>query len=89
MLIKISIVYLLAINMAGLIVMAADKQRAKKGKWRIAEKTLFLVALFGGSLGAWAGMYLFHHKTRRWYFVAGMPLILVLQVTAAMLIWKK
>lgn len=70
-------------NIAGIIVMWSDKRRAKKGAWRIPEKTLFLVSLLGGSIGTWAGMYLFRHKTKHWYFVIGMPLILVLQVALA------
>lgn len=72
--------YLILINLAGLMVMYADKSRAKRFRWRIPEKTLFLVALAGGSLGSILGMGLFRHKTKHWYFVAGMPLILVLQI---------
>lgn len=60
--------------------MRMDKQRAIKKKWRIRERTMFLTALAGGSPGTLAGMYLFHHKTRHWYFVLFMPLILVLQI---------
>lgn len=71
--------YLLFMNLAGLLIMWSDKHRAKQHIWRIPEKTLFLVSLLGGSLGTWFGMYLFHHKTRHWYFVIGMPLILVIQ----------
>ena len=60
--------------------MGLDKRKAKKNLWRIPEKTLFLSAILGGSAGAIAGMYVFHHKTRHWYFVIGMPLILVIQI---------
>lgn len=67
--------------------MGIDKRRAKRGAWRIRERTLFLLALFGGSAGAIAGMWLFHHKTRHWYFVVGMPAILILQVGAAVAVW--
>lgn len=74
------LIYLVIMNLIGLAVMAADKNKAKHHAWRIPEKTLFLVSVLGGSIGTWAGMYLFHHKTRHWYFVAGMPLILVLQI---------
>ena len=70
MLIKGIILYLLLANLIGLFVMAEDKKRARKHKWRIPEKTLFLVSVLGGSLGTWAGMYLFHHKTKHWYFWA-------------------
>lgn len=73
-------IYLICINVAGVPLMALDKWKAVRHAWRIPEKTLFAVALFGGSLGAWAGMYLFHHKTRHWYFVVGMPAILAVQI---------
>ncbi len=75
--------YLIGINLVGLYVMWADKRKAVRHKWRIPEKTLFLVSLIGGSAGTWAGMYLFRHKTKHWYFVVGMPLILLVQVIAA------
>ena len=76
----IVIIYLLLINLAAFVLMGLDKRKAKKNLWRIPEKTLFLSAILGGSAGAIAGMYVFHHKTRHWYFVIGMPLILVIQI---------
>lgn len=72
--------YLVIINMIAFGMMAADKHRARKHLWRIPERALFAAALFGGSVGAWVGMYLFHHKTKHWYFVVGIPLILALQI---------
>lgn len=75
--------YLAIINVAGFAVMGADKRRARRGSWRISERTLFTVALAGGSLGVLLGMRLFHHKTRHWYFVVGVPLILAVQVILA------
>ena len=69
--------------------MAMDKSRARKHQWRIPEKTLFLSAILGGSIGAIAGMYTFHHKTRHWYFVIGMPAILILQVVLAVWICSR
>lgn len=77
---KYILLYLLLANVAGLMVMFIDKKRAIKGAWRIPEKTLFLFSLIGGSIGTWAGMYLFHHKTKHWYFVIGMPAILIAQI---------
>ena len=77
------IAYLILINGIGLLAMGSDKRRAKKQNWRIPEKTLFGISLLGGSLGTWAGMYLFRHKTKHWYFVVGMPLIFVIQVLFA------
>lgn len=76
---------LLLINLITLVAYGVDKHRAKKGKWRISEKTLFLLPLIGGSVGAIAGMYLFRHKTRHWYFRIGLPVILVAQL--ALLAW--
>ena len=73
-------IYLLLINLVGFAMMGIDKNRAKRGAWRISEKTLFTCALLGGSLGTTLGMSTFRHKTRHWYFKYGMPLILVVQV---------
>ena len=72
--------YLVIMNLIGFAVMGIDKRRAVKRLWRIPESTLFIVALIGGSLGSIIGMYFFHHKTRHWYFVYGMPAILILQL---------
>ena len=69
-------------NILAFCLMGVDKHRARTRQWRIPERVLFGAALLGGSVGAWAGMYLFHHKTRHWYFVVGMPLILVVQAAA-------
>ena len=76
------LIYLIVMNLIGLAVMAMDKSKARHHTWRIPEKTLFLVSILGGSAGTWAGMYLFHHKTKHWYFVVGMPLILAAQLAA-------
>ncbi|MEE1305024.1 MAG: DUF1294 domain-containing protein [Agathobacter sp.] len=83
----IFLIYLAVMNLAGVAVMASDKSRAIKGKWRIPEKSLFLMSILGGSIGTWAGMYLFRHKTKHWYFVIGMPLILVLQVALGIFLY--
>lgn len=75
--------YLLLANLLGFCLMGIDKARAKKGAWRISEKTLFGVALFGGSVGSILGMQTFRHKTKHWYFVIGMPAILLLHILVA------
>ena len=75
--------YLLLMNIVGLYVMYSDERRAIKHRFRIPERTLFIVSLLGGSIGTWAGMYLFRHKTKHWYFVVGMPLILLCQCAGA------
>ncbi len=83
----ILLIYLAAVNLFGLIIMGVDKSRAKRRKWRIPEATLFLVAIIGGSVGSILGMYLFRHKTKHWYFVVGMPVILVLQIIAGLIMF--
>ncbi len=80
------VLYLAIVNLAGLIVMGVDKLRAKKRAWRIPESTLFVIALIGGSLGTTIGMHLFHHKTRHWYFLFGMPAILVIQIATVLIL---
>ena len=72
--------YLLVINIIAFGMMGIDKRRARREQWRIPERTLFLSAILGGSVGALLGMYAFHHKTRKWYFQYGMPAILILQL---------
>jgi uncharacterized membrane protein YsdA (DUF1294 family) len=66
-----------------------DKKRAKNGKWRIKEKTLFLVAIIGGSAGSVLGMNIFHHKTKHRVFAIGMPLILILQTIFILFLFGK
>ena len=72
--------YLLIINVIGLLVVKSDKQRAVNGEYRISEKSLFMAAILGGSIGTTAGMYEYRHKTKHWYFKLGMPFILFLQI---------
>ncbi len=74
-------VYALALSVISFFLMGLDKRRSKhRGARRIPERTFFLLALLGGSPGAVWGMLLFCHKTRHWYFVIGMPLILIAQL---------
>lgn len=82
------IFYLIVINFIGFLSMLLDKRRARKNLWRIPEKTLFLVALLGGSTGSILGMHLFHHKTKHWYFLWGMPVLLICQLAAAYFIFS-
>ena len=74
------IVYLLAINLIGLLIMYIDKRKAIKGNWRIPEKTLILIALLGGSIGTIIGMYWFRHKTKKLRFTIGFPVILLTEI---------
>ena len=71
---------LLAINAVAFIVYGIDKYKAKKAKWRIQETTLLLLAVLGGSIGAWMGMKVWHHKTMHKKFKYGIPAILLIQI---------
>lgn len=75
--------YLLIINAVGFLIMLADKEKAKKHLWRIPESTLLTVAALGGSIGCYAGMRLFHHKTRKPKFYIGVPVICAVQLLIA------
>ena len=77
------ICYLLAINIATFLLYGIDKYKAKKNQWRISEATLLTMAAIGGSIGAWAGMRLWHHKTMHKKFKYGIPLIIIMQVALA------
>ena len=79
------LIWVLALSMLDFVLMGADKRRARHNRRRVPEKTFFAVALLGGSPGAIAGMWLFRHKTRHWYFRFGFPLLTVLQI--ALLLW--
>ena len=83
------LVWLAAINLVTFAVYGIDKAKAKRGTWRVPEKTLFLLPLLGGSLGALLGMRVFHHKTKHWYFVWGIPLILLAQIALAVWLYVK
>ncbi len=77
---KILILYLIAINIISFGGMAWDKRAAVKHRWRTPEKTLFLLALIGGSVGSILAMILLHHKNRKPQFMIGFPVIFVLQI---------
>ncbi|MEI8200584.1 MAG: DUF1294 domain-containing protein [Eubacteriales bacterium] len=82
------LVYLSAVSLLGFILMGADKKKAAQHQWRIPEKTLFGVALIGGSIGALLGMWVFRHKTKHLTFSIGIPLIIAVQICAAVLIYR-
>ena len=85
---KYLLFYLLIINAAAFLLMLIDKRKARKNLWRIPERTLFAAAIFGGSIGSIAGMYLFRHKTKHWYFALGLPAILMGHVTLVLLLMR-
>lgn len=72
--------YLIIINIISFTAVFADKQKAKHNKWRISEKTIFLLALSGGGAGVYASMLLFRHKIKKRYFKIGIPFIVILQI---------
>lgn len=72
--------YFVAINTITFLIYGIDKFKAKKNKWRIPESTLLLLAIIGGSIGAWLGMKVWHHKTMHKKFKYGIPFIIVLQI---------
>ena len=80
---NIILYYLLAVNIATFFLYGIDKYKAKKGRWRISEATLLMMAVIGGSIGAWAGMRLWHHKTMHKKFKYGIPIIIIMQVALA------
>lgn len=77
--------WLLILNLLTFAAMGWDKWKARRKGRRIPERTLFLLAFFGGSLGGLAGMAVFRHKTRHKKFQIGFPLLFLLQ--AAFLVW--
>lgn len=88
LIIKILILYLLIISFIGYWSMRNDKRKAITHSRRTPEKTLFLYALLGGSVGSMAGMAVFRHKTRHLSFKLGMPLILIMQIVLIYLVGK-
>lgn len=86
---KLFILYLIAINLVTFIVYAKDKRKAKKGTWRTPESTLLLLAAIGGTIGALLAMYLLRHKTKHKKFFIGVPALLVLQLIVAFYLYNQ
>ena len=70
---------IIGVNVITFVVYGIDKLKAKKGKWRVPETTLLLLAIVGGSVGAWCGVKVWHHKTMHAKFKYGIPLIMAMQ----------
>ena len=86
---RILLVIITVMSLAAFAAFGLDKYKAKAGKWRIPERTLFLLALLGGGIGAFLGMKVFHHKTMHKQFVIGIPVIMVIQaVLLGWYLWK-
>lgn len=75
-----ALAYFVAVNVVTFVAYGIDKWKAKKGRWRISEATLLFLAVIGGSIGAWMGMSVWHHKTLHKKFRYGIPLIFIAQV---------
>ena len=82
-------IYLLIVNAIGFLLMLIDKRKAIRHRWRIPEKTLFLIAAIGGSVGSIMGMYTFRHKTKHLQFTLGMPAILIVQLILAFVFYTQ
>lgn len=80
------ILYIAAINLVTFFLYGIDKYKAKKSKWRVKESTLIWMSVFGGSVGAWLGMKVWHHKTQHKKFKCGIPLIMLAQIVIVALI---
>lgn len=80
-------IYIMIINVIGFVMMFIDKRKAQRHQWRIRERDLWLVALLGGSLGLWIGMYGFRHKTKHYAFVLGIPCLLFIQIWLIVKLW--
>ena len=78
--------YFVCVNVLTFFVYGIDKWQARQGKWRISEATLLLLAVIGGSIGAWLGMRVWRHKTMHKKFKYGLPLILLVQIALIYLI---
>lgn len=81
---RVMLYYLIVINIVTFLAFAMDKRRAVKRKWRIPEKTLLGLSLFGGSIGGLIAMYCFRHKIRKLAFAYGLPVMLLVQL---LIIW--
>ena len=80
--------YIIVISFITFIIFGVDKKRARRHEWRISEKVLFALAIIGGSIGAIIGMIAFHHKTKKWYFRIGMPVILAVQIAVVWALFR-
>lgn len=72
--------YLIIINIVTFLVYGIDKWKARKTMWRIREASLLMLAVLGGSIGAWFGMKVWHHKTQHKKFRYGIPAIIIIQL---------
>lgn len=80
--------YLFIINIIAFCIIYIDKQKARNKKWRVSEKCIFFVSFIGGGLGTFISMLIFRHKTKKWYFIIGIPCIIILQICLLFIVLK-
>ena len=85
---EVLLYYLIGINIVAFVVYGIDKVKARKNKRRIPEATLLMLAVIGGSIGAWLGMKVWHHKTLHKKFKYGLPLILMAQIALIICVYR-
>jgi uncharacterized membrane protein YsdA (DUF1294 family) len=76
------------INIIAFYIICIDKRKAINKKWRISEKFIFFISFIGGSLGTYVSMFIFRHKIKKWYFIIGIPCIIILQISILFAIFK-
>lgn len=76
---NIIIITLIVLNIFGFVLVSLDKYKAKNRLWRIPERSFFILSILGGSIGVYIGLFVFNHKTRNWYFMTLIPLIIIIQ----------
>lgn len=83
------VVILAILNIFGFVLVSLDKYKAKNKLWRIPERSFFLLSILGGSIGVYVGLFFFNHKTRNWYFMAVIPLIILAQIVFIYYLFNK
>ncbi|MGP4075746.1 DUF1294 domain-containing protein [Halobacillus sp. K22] len=74
-----TVISVILMSLICLYLMWWDKRKSVKGQWRVSEQTIWITAILGGAFGGWAGMRLFHHKTKHHFFAFGLPVLALLQ----------
>ena len=85
----ILILYIAVMSLIAFGAFGLDKYKAKANRWRIRERTLFILAILGGGIGAFLGMKIFHHKTLHKQFVIGIPAIMIAQLILIGFLWTR
>jgi len=86
---NIIIILVVILNIFGFILVSLDKYKAKNKLWRIPERSFFLLSILGGGIGVYIGLFFFNYKTRHWYFMTIIPLIILAQIVAIYYLFNK